>query len=127
MDLKIEDTGGGVWDLVLDPDTGDAVVTEEGSVEDVAQECVYDLLTWEGESLYEPAAGQPHMAILGSTEPVEGIAGLYALPILKNPKVHELEDISFAKPTAPANILTITYKIRVGKESATFSVGVPAP
>lgn len=127
MDLAIEDTGGGVWDLVLDETTGDAVAHEEGSLADVAQRCVYGLMGWLGESPYQTDYGQPHQQILGSTQPIEGVAGLYALEVQDTPGVDELESFSFSAPTETnGNVLGITFRIRVGIESDTFSLGVGA-
>ena len=124
-DIAIEDTGGGVWDIVLED--GDYKLTTEGSVSDVAQKVVYAWMTWLGESPYNTNQGLPHDQILGSNEPIEGISGLYALAAQEVPGVDELVQFDFVEPTAAEFKLQISATIRVGQTDAEVLAAVGAP
>jgi len=117
MDYRIEKTAG-QWDVALVD--GDIVLLDDESdadrIEAVSQRAVYRFMTWLGESPYEVTAGVPHDAILGSTEPVEGVVGLYALEIGDTEGVSAVEDLSFVETSGE---LEITATIRIGDVETT--------
>lgn len=124
-DWRIENTNG-IWDLVLKNGDWDLFDDSDPTefAEGVGQVVVYTLMTWFGESVYDPVAGQPHADVLGSLEPIEGIAGIYALAIQESPGVAELTAFEFdeiddagqfdIRATFKAGAIPVSIGVQVG-------------
>ena len=91
-DLYIADNGD-EWDLVLDD--GDVVLVHElaenADAVEVAQRVVYRVMTWQGESPYDTAAGLPYLDGIFGFEPVPGVAALISQTILETDGVTEID------------------------------------
>jgi hypothetical protein len=123
-DFKIA-SDGTQWDLVLDD--GDLVLLDDLDADDypttVAQRIVYRVMTWSGESPYDRSAGLPHDQILGSLEPVEGVAGIYALEIQETEGVEDVVSFDFQEPR-PTNDATLELQATVRVRGRPLVVGL---
>jgi hypothetical protein len=127
-DFKIANPTGSQYGLVLED--GDLVLMDEDAdlAEVVAQRVVYELMTWQGESVYDQSAGQPHLDVLGSFAGFEGIAGIYALAIQETDGVDEITDFDFTQPDVENGYtLTVSAMIRAGRTDAAIALQIGAP
>ncbi len=122
-DFKIANPGGDQWGLVVED--GDLVLMDETTELDavVGQRVVYNVMTWYGESVYDPTKGVPHLEILGSLDGAEGIAGIYALVIQETPGVDEIVDFAYTAPSVDTDFeLRVSPVIRVGSSAQTLGL-----
>ena len=114
-DLKIADSGDG-FDLVLED--GDVVLfgADELTAE-VAQRVVYTVMTWQGESPYDLAAGLPYLDGIFGFEPVPGVAGLITQAIADTDGVAELDENPAYELETTTRELSINVRIRVTGDS----------
>jgi hypothetical protein len=113
-DAKIERVSG-QYGVVLED--GDLVLhdesTDEGYALAVVDRCIYTLMTWLGECVYQRSAGLPHEQVLGSLGQIAGIAGLYVAALQDVEGADEIEDFTMTEPTGADPTLTLDVKVRV--------------
>lgn len=126
-DLKIADSGDG-WDLVLED--GDVVLFgADDLTAEVAQRVVYTVMTWQGESAYDRAAGLPYLDGIFGFEPVPGVAGLITQAIADTEGVAEIDESPSYLLDTTTHELSISVGIRVVGDSeftpVSLEVGSP--
>lgn len=126
-DLKIADEGDG-WDLVLED--GDVVLFgSDDLTAEVAQRVVYTVMTWQGESPYDLAAGLPYLDGIFGFEPVPGVAGLITQAIADTEGVAEVDESPVYSLDTTTHELSISVGIRVVGDSeftpVSLEVGSP--
>ncbi len=122
-DFKIANPTGSQFGLVLED--GDLVLMDEDEdlAEVVAQRVVYELMTWQGESVYDQSAGVPHLDVLGAYAGAEGVAGIYALAIQEVEGVAEVKLFDFTGPEFENDYtLRVDATIRVGATDVSIAL-----
>jgi hypothetical protein len=116
-DLKIADTAGQGWDLVLED--GDVVLFgPDDTTAEVAQRVVYTVMTWQGESPYDLAAGLPYLDGIFGFEPVPGVAGLITQAIQDTEGVAEVDENPSYLLETTTRELSMSVRIRVTGDPA---------
>ena len=122
-DFQIANPTGSQYGLVLTD--GDLVLLDEDTqlAEVVAQRVVYELMTWQGESVYDQTAGVPHLDILGAYAGAEGVAGIYALAIQEVDGVAEIKHFDFTGPEFENDYtLAVDCVIRAGATDVSIAL-----
>lgn len=110
----------GEWDLALED--GDLVLVhdleENAYAAEVAQRVVYRVMTWQGESVYDTAAGLPYLDGIFGFEPVPGVAALISQTVIETEGVAEIDGnpTYLLEPTTRELSMTIAIKDDRGGE-----------
>lgn len=120
-DIAIAKGPDGGWDLLIVD--GDLVLLTD-QIDIVVQRVIYNLMTWLGESPYEPGAGVPWIELIFSGyAPLPGVVA-YLTSIIRNTDgVDDVQNVDFV---LDGRTLTIKGRIIVGADSANLDLQVAA-